>query len=116
MNKKFSTLMASLLLAGGMLSVANASEWPTDDTYVLNTGKYHLIHQVAGYSGTWNTYSGANLGWYLALDASGNPVFTRTKDEKAYWTITTKNVAGVTYYQLTNAGTTVRDSVHHIKR
>ena len=102
MNKKFSTLVVSLFLAGGMFSTANASEWPTDDDFVLNTGKYHLIHQVAGYSGSWSQYSGGNLGWYLALDASGDPVFTRTKNEKAYWTITTKDVAGVTYYQLTN--------------
>ena len=103
MNKKFSTLMASLLLAGGMFSVANASEWPTDGTFVLNTGKYHLIQQVADFNGSaWTPITGSSA-YYLALDASGDPIFTMTESTSAYWTVTTKVVAGVTYYQFKNA-------------
>ena len=83
MNKKFSTLMASLLLAGGMFSVANASEWPTDGTFVLNTGKYHLIQQVADFNGSaWTPITGSSA-YYLALDASGDPIFTMT--ESSYY-------------------------------
>ena len=103
MNKKFSTLMAGLLLAGGMFSVANASEWPTDGTFVLNTGKYHLIQQVADFNGSaWTPITGSSA-YYLALDASGDPIFTMTESTSAYWTVTTKVVAGVTYYQFKNA-------------
>ena len=103
MNKKFVTLCVGALLAGGLLNSAYATEWPNDEDYVLNTGKYYLLHQVGEYDRTWSAYSGADLGWYLALDANGNPVFTRTKDKKSYWTIISKEVAGETYYQLKNA-------------
>ncbi len=103
MNKKFSTLMASLLLAGGMFSTVNASQWISDTQYVLNTGKFHLIQQVADFNGsTWTSLTGGSA-YYLALDASGNPIFTTTESTSAYWTVTTKVVAGVTYYQFKNA-------------
>ena len=103
MNKKFSTLMAGLLLAGGMFSTVNASQWISDTQYVLNTGKFHLIQQVADFNGsTWTSLTGGSA-YYLALDASGNPIFTTTESTSAYWTVTTKVVAGVTYYQFKNA-------------
>ena len=102
MNKKVLTLCVSALLAGGMFGTANASEWPSDTQYVLNKGKYHLIKQVADYNGTaWSPITGAP-DYFLSLDDNGNPIFTQTKGTSAYWTITTKVVAGVTYYQLTN--------------
>ena len=111
MNKKFSTLMASLLLAGGMFSTANASQWISDNQYVLNTGKYHLIQQVADYNGTWSAIGGTP--YYLSLNNSGDPIITQTESSNAYWTITTKMVAGVTYYQLTNAEGKVLTYTHN---
>ena len=59
MNKKFSTLMAGLLLAGGVFSVANASNWTKDTRYVQNSGKYFLIQQTGRYTGDATTNSGS---------------------------------------------------------
>ena len=103
MNKKVLTLCAGFLLAGGMLSTANASLWESDDTYVLNTGKYHLLHQVAVYNGSWSAATGAYLNYYLSAEEDGTPIFSTVKDKNAYWTISTRVVAGVTYYQFKNA-------------
>ncbi len=108
MNKKFSTLMASLLLAGGMFSTANASDWKTDGTYVQNTGKYFVIEQTAeitGIGGT-ETTTGYFNGYYLTYDANGTLVFapsSRAKDKHAYWTVTTRTNGGNVEYQLKNA-------------
>ena len=103
MNKKVLTLCAGLLLAGGAFSFVNASEWPSDTDYVLNTGKYHLLHQVAVYNGSWSPATGAYLDYYLSADENGTPIASKSKDTNAYWTITSKDVAGVTYYQFKNA-------------
>ena len=103
MNKKVLTLCAGLLLAGGAFSFVNASEWPSDTDYVLNTGKYHLLHQVAVYNGSWSPATGAYLNYYLSVDENGTPIVSESKDTNAYWTITSKDVAGVTYYQFKNA-------------
>ena len=113
MNKKVLTLCASMLLASGMFGTANASEWYTDTQYVLNTGKYHLIHQVANHtSGSWANATPAQAAYYLSADENGTPKFSKIKDENAYWTITTKQEAGVTYYQFTNAKGNVLTYVH----
>lgn len=62
-----------------------------------------MIQQVADFNGsTWTSLTGGSA-YYLALDASGNPIFTTTESTSAYWTVTTKVVAGVTYYQFKNA-------------
>ncbi len=108
MNKKFSTLVASLLLAGGMLSVANASDWTTDTRYVQNSKKYHIIEQTAGITGIGGTETTTPYfnGYYLTYDANDELVFapsTREKDKNAYWTVTTRTNGGNIEYQLTNA-------------
>ena len=103
MNKKFSTLMASLLLAGGAFSTANASNWTTDTRYVQNSDKYHLIKQVADFNGTWTV---DNNNYYLTADAAGVPVLTKNiqpGDKKAYWTVETRTNSGQTEYRLVNA-------------
>ena len=46
MNKKFSTLMASLLLAGSAFSVANATDFAT----LAGNGKYYKIQRSAYYT------------------------------------------------------------------
>ena len=102
MNKKVLTLCAGFLLAGGMLSVANASDW-SDTRYVQNSGKYHIIEQTGRFSGSWSQLTG---GIYLTADADGNSIYaanTVAKDENAYWTIVAENRNGHTEYQLINA-------------
>ena len=113
MNKKVLTLCVSALLAGGMFGTANASQWPTDTQYVLNTGKYHLIQQVAIISGSnWQAASAPYTDYYLSAEEDGTPLFSKVKDENAYWTITTDQKAGVVYYQFTNAKGKVLTYVH----
>lgn len=56
MNKKFSTLMASLLLAGGLFSTANAMNLAEAEA-----GRYYQIKQT----GTWNS-----TGWTVPTDNS----------------------------------------------
>ena len=113
MNKKVLTLCVSALLAGGMFGTVNASEWPTDTQYVLNTGKYHLIQQVAIISGSnWQAASAPYTDYYLSAEEDGTPLFSKVKDENAYWTITTDQKAGVVYYQFTNAKGKVLTYVH----
>ena len=113
MNKKVLTLCAGLLMAGGVFSSVNATEWPTDDTYVLNTGKYHLIQQVATSDGSdWLQATAPVTDYYLSATSDGTPIFSTVKDKNAYWTITTKQVAGITYYQLKNAEGKVLNYVH----
>ena len=103
MNKKVLTLCAGFVLASGMLSVANASDWSTDTRYVQKSGKYHIIEQTGRFSGTWSPITN---GVYLTADADGNSIYaanTVTKDENAYWTIITRNNNGHTEFQLINA-------------
>ena len=107
MNKKFSTLMASLLLAGGMFSTVNASDWTTDNTYVQNTGMYFEIVKT----GDWNPINkwvDAN-GYYLTLNKDKQPVWASGSAEEnekaAYWTIKRRlnTTTGVYEFQLVNA-------------
>ena len=113
MNKKVLTLCAGFLLAGSAFSFVNASEWISDDDYVLNTGKYHLLQQVGTTTGSsWTKANAAQLEYYLSIDADGEPTFSKTKDKDAYWTITTRQSGGVTYYQFTNANKKVLTHVH----
>ena len=114
MNKKFSTLMASLLLAGGVFSTANASDWTTDGTYVQNTGKYFVIEKT----GDWTQASAwrdAN-GFFLTIK-NKIPVLTnssREKGETDYWTIKRRlnTTTGVYEFQLVNANGKVLSYEH----
>ena len=58
MNKKFSTLMAGLLLAGGLFSSVNAL-----DLTKAEAGRYYQINQVADWT---------SAGWGNAFAAGGN--------------------------------------------
>ena len=108
MNKKVLTLCAGFLLAGGLCTVANASNWTTDDCYVQDSKKFHIIEQTAEITGIGGieTTTGYFNGYYLTFDANGDLVFapnTTPKDKNAYWTITTRTNGGNVEYQLTNA-------------
>ena len=102
MNKKFSTLMAGLLLAGGVFSVANASNWTKDTRYVQNTGKYFgiLRGQTNNSGAGW-----IDRGEFLTYNSSSETFeyVTNWNDKNSYWTISTREVNGATEYQLTNA-------------
>ena len=99
--------MASLLLAGGVLSTANAEDWSKSTTGVLNTGKYFEIKK----SGDWNDPNWIGTGnYYLSVNKKGEPVWVsgdaKEGDKSAYWTISTKKGEGdvnTTLYQLKNA-------------
>ena len=67
MNKKFSTLMASLLLAGGAFSNA----WATDINTLVNTGKYYKIVRT-GYKVTtgWTAEKEGEVNTYYLGDAA----------------------------------------------
>ena len=104
MNKKFSTLMAGLLLAGGMFSMANASNWTTDTRYVQDSKKFHLIEQVGNF--TAPTWSLNTDGYFITLDDQNVPVFARNiqlGDTKAYWKVETRTNSGQKEYRLVNA-------------
>ena len=104
MNKKVLTLCAGFLLAGSMLSSVNASMWETDDTYVLNTGKYYVLGITArnGNSG-WEA-SNEKGEYALSVNDKGEFILTTDKDNKAaYWTISTVSGSGLIQYQLKNA-------------
>ena len=104
MNKKVLTLCAGFLLAGSMLSSVNASMWETDDTYVLNTGKYYVLGITArnGNSG-WEA-SNEKGEYALSANDKGEFILTTDKDNKAaYWTISTVSGSGLIQYQLKNA-------------
>ena len=83
MNKKVLTLCAGFLLAGSMLSSVNASMWETDDTYVLNTGKYYVLGITArnGNSG-WEA-SNEKGEYALSVNDKGEFILTTDKDNKA---------------------------------
>ena len=67
MNKKFSTLMAGLLLAGGAFSNA----WATDINTLANTGKYYKIVRT-GYKVTngWTAEKEGEVNTYYLGDAA----------------------------------------------
>ena len=112
MNKKFSTLMAGLLLAGGVFSVANASNWTKDTRYVQNSGKYFLIQQTGRYTGDATTNSGSwqpitSTKYYLKWNETEKKVYyvnnVNLGDKDAYWTVKICVNSGQTEYQLVNA-------------
>ena len=103
MNKKVLTLCAGMLLAGSMLSSANASLWESDDTYVLNTGKYHVLGITARYGSSEWEKSDKSGEYVLSTNEKGEFILTKDRNKvNAYWTITTVPGTGV-YYQLKNA-------------
>ena len=87
MNKKFSTLMASLLLAGGVIGTANAESLLD----VADNGKYYQLRMsMNGSSAGWTATPSTWDAQYLSIDADGAS-FLNTADAKVgYWTI--KNV------------------------
>ena len=104
MNKKVLTLCAGFLLAGGMFSMANASNWTTDTRYVQDSKKFHLIEQVGNF--TDPTWSLNTDGYFITLDDQNVPVFARNiqlGDTKAYWKVETRTNSGQKEYRLVNA-------------
>ena len=111
MNKKVLTLCVSALLAGGLCTVANASNWTMDTRYVQDSQKYHLIKQVADFStATTPNWQTDPNDFYLTVDDQGVPVVKENidlGDTKAYWTVVTRKNSGQTEFQLINAEGTV---------
>ena len=102
MNKKFSTLMAGLLLAGGMFGTANAM-----DLTKAEAGRYYQINQVADWTqetGKWGESFGnaTNYKWVynevskqveLQQNPTGDNSFWRidaVKGKDGYYTLTDK--------------------------
>ena len=99
MNKKFSTLMASLLLAGGVLSSANAAisataqaaaaELTANEQWVVDYGKYFVLERLNFHDKSTGSWS-ANADYYLTMNNNGQLVYTNNpsfEDKDAYWTI-----------------------------
>ena len=99
MNKKFSTLLASFLLAGGM-TTANATV--ITDADVVAGGQYYYLEQVAALTGTtWaetfkaNDQSGENF--VIAYDYELKQcVLTAREDGNYanYWRVVKRTVNG----------------------
>ena len=91
MNKKFSTLMASLLLAGGVIGTANAESLLD----VADNGKYYQLRMsMNGSSAGWTATPSTWDAQYLSIDADGAS-FLNTADAKVgYWTIKNALKAG----------------------
>ena len=66
MNKKFSTLMASLLLAGSAFSVANATGFAT----LAGNGKYYKIQRSAYYTKSSAAWTTGEAGYFLNDEAN----------------------------------------------
>ena len=68
MNKKFSTLIASALLAGGLFSTANA----VTVEEAAKTGKYYYMLRTAQYNQkAWSAIGATEVKAYLNLNAKG---------------------------------------------
>ena len=91
MNKKFSTLMASLLLAGGVIGTANAESLLD----VADNGKYYQLKMsMNGTASGWVATPSTWNAQYLSIDADGAS-FLNTADAKVgYWTIKNALKAG----------------------
>lgn len=103
MNKKFSTLVAGFLLAGGLFGTANAI-----DIRTAEKDQYYKLKCTAWYgSASW--VDAASQNWYLFNDggdvkaaAQGNI----KSDIASYWTIETRTTAaGVKEVRFLNAAT-----------
>ena len=94
MNKKFSTLMASLLLAGGAFSNA----WATDINTLANTGKYYKIVRT-GYKAADGWKSEKTSSYYLGenalVEGVANADFWRV-EKASNGTVTLVNFSGKT--------------------
>ena len=112
MNKKFSTLMASALLATSVGAFAQtysptALSYASGDTEIL-AGKYYSLN-VDG-SGTEVVAINANADGSLAAKVvTTSTLNTLAKVDSALWTVTSKvtNNGGVTRFVLTNKATGV---------
>ena len=102
MNKKFSTLMASLLLAGGMFSTANAET--LKEAAAIENGFFHVyVHNNAD-----NISETIPVGTNVLTEGTdGNYSILLTdenKNDKAYiWQVKKVTINGTVGYQLVNA-------------
>ena len=106
MNKKFSTLLASFLLAGGLFSTASA-----ENVLKAIPGQYYQLKGTA----YWNPEKTPDAGWedqlydyYLATDENGKVVYSmgESDSDKSYWTIEIKeNASGNSNVRFVNVAT-----------
>ena len=100
MNKKVLTLCAGFMLAGGMLSTANA----VDIKDIAGNGKYYKMVRASQYQnpGSWTTIDMTNAASAMFLiQEKGMGAYassTIPTDDKraAYWTVTSKTLPGTT--------------------
>ena len=87
MNKKFSTLLASFLLAGGLFSTANAIDLRT-----AVDGQYYMLRGASSLeNSTWVPRSETNP--YCLVNKNGKILFAQNAEGKdAYWTIETRSI------------------------
>ena len=96
MNKKFSTLVAALLLAGGALSPALAQKLSS----VANDGKYYKIKAAYAYDFGGRGWIPESDGYYLDLDEVNGAQISQSDDD--YWKVV--KVANDTYELINFAG------------
>ena len=99
MNKKFSTLVASALLASGMFSTANAIDLTTAEA-----GQYYKLKRTAQYaSGSWVN---ENSGWCIVNNNGTFQLSNSFDEEDSYWTVEKRTTtAGVIEVRLKNVTT-----------
>ena len=101
MNKKFSTLVAGLLLAGGAFSSAYAEKLSA----VADNGKFYKLEEGAFIDGTsgsfangWDESANAR-GWFIDLDDETFAAYMNSTTND-YWIV--KTIAGTDKYELVN--------------
>ena len=101
MNKKFSTLMASLLLAGGLFSTASAV---TIDEAVKSEQYYYMVRSSQYFDSNWSVVAVAGNPIYLVQDGDVARMAQNPNKADAFlWKVTTSTDAnGVTVYEFTN--------------
>ena len=100
MNKKFSTLMDSMLLAGGMFGTANAM-----DLTKAEVGRYYQINQVADWTqqNKWGESFGnaTNYKWVYNEESKQVELQQNPTGDNSYWRIDAVNGKDG-YYTLTD--------------
>ena len=99
MNKKFSTLMVSLLLASAFVGTASAVDFET-----VADGKYYKLIRFSQIqtTGSWSTNDLSTAPYYLSQTNGVMSVKLTADTDAEYWKISKMTVGGATLYSFTN--------------
>ena len=99
MNKKFSTLMVSLLLASAFVGTASAVDFET-----AADGKYYKLIRSSQIqtTGSWSTNDLSTAPYYLSQTNGVMSVKLTADTDAEYWKISKMTVGGATLYSFTN--------------